>query len=160
MPSFRPYRRGLLGLALGLSLAGFAGQPASARTSARLQPLEVVTDKGAFRFQVEFVDNDRDRERGLMFRKILAPDRGMLFDFKTERPVAFWMKNTFIPLDIVYIRADGTVFSIVRNAVPQDKTPLPSGGPIRGVLEIPGGRAGEIGLLPGDRVRHRIFPGG
>ena len=80
----------------------------------------------------------------------------MLFDFKKPREVYFWMKNTLIPLDIVYIKPDGRVLSIA-HARPMDETPLPSGGPILGVLEIAGGRAEEIGLLPGDRVVHRIF---
>jgi hypothetical protein len=70
------------------------------------------------------------------------------------------MRNTLIPLDIIYIQADGTVLSIARNATPLSDTPIPSGGPILGVLELAGGRAAEIGLLPGDRIRHRIFPGG
>jgi uncharacterized membrane protein (UPF0127 family) len=125
-----------------------------------LQPLEIVTAKGRHALQVEFVDNDESRTRGLMFRKSLAPDRGMLFDFKTERPLAFWMKNTLIPLDMVFIRADGTIRSIARNTTPLSEAPVPSGGPVRAVLEIPGGRAAQLGILPGDRVLHRIFPRG
>ncbi|MFN3524113.1 MAG: DUF192 domain-containing protein [Phenylobacterium sp.] len=144
-------------LALGAAAALASGACASA-APAKLEPLEVVTDKGRTRFMVEVVDNDATRARGLMYRTSLAPDRGMLFDFKTPRDAAFWMRNTYIPLDIVYIKADGRVLSIVRNARPKDETPLPSGGPVLGVLEIPGGRAAEIGLLPGDRVLHRIFP--
>ena len=124
---------------------------------AGFEALETVTPSGRTRFFVEIADNDAERERGLMFRKSLAPDRGMLFDFKTPREVAFWMKNTLIPLDIIYIRADGTVLSIARNTTPLSEAPIPSGGPILGVLELAGGRAGEIGLMPGDRIEHRIF---
>jgi len=149
-------RRAVLALAAAAALTQ-AGCAAVAATP-RLEPLEVVTDKGRTRFMVEVVDNDATRAKGLMFRKSLAPDRGMLFDFKTPREAAFWMKNTLIPLDIIYIKADGRVLSIARNARPLDETPLPSGGAILGVLEIPGGRAAQIGLLPGDRVIHRIFP--
>jgi len=94
----------------------------------------------------------------MMCRTSLAPDRGMLFDFKTPREVAFWMHNTLIPLDMVFIDARGRVFSIARNATPQTDTPRPSGGPVRAVLELAGGRAAQLGVLPGDRVRHRIFP--
>jgi uncharacterized membrane protein (UPF0127 family) len=85
----------------------------------------------------------------------------MLVDFKrpTEN-VAFWMRNSLIGLDIVYIRPDGTVLSIARSVRPLDETPVPAGGTIRGVLELRAGRAAEIGLLPGDRVTHRIFPRG
>lgn len=93
-----------------------------------------------------------------MFRKSLAPDRGMLFTYKRPQPASFWMKNTLIPLDIIYIQPDGRILSIVRNARPHDETPLPSGGLILGVLEIAGGRAAQLGILPGDRVFHRIFP--
>lgn len=95
-----------------------------------------------------------------MFRKALAPDRGMLFPYNPPQRAAFWMKNTLIPLDILYIAPDGRVLSIARNAVPHDETPLPSGGLVRGVLEIPGGRAAQLGILPGDRVLNKIFPKG
>jgi len=134
--------------------------PAAAKAPAGFETLEVVTPKGRTRFFVEIADTDAKRERGLMFRKSLAADRGMLFDFKTPREVAFWMRNTLIPLDIIYIKADGTVLSIARNATPLSEAPIPSGGPTLGVLELAGGRAAEIGLLPGDKVVHRIFKGG
>lgn len=149
-------RRAVLALAAAMAL-GQAGC-ATAAAPPKLEPLEVVTPQGRTKFMVEVVDNDATREKGLMFRKSLAADRGMLFDFKKPREVYFWMRNTLIPLDIIYIKADGRVLSIARNARPHDETPLPSGGPILGVLEISGGRAAEIGVLPGDRVIHRIFP--
>ena len=94
--------------------------------------LEVVTSQGRAKFQVELADNDAERERGLMFRKSLAPDRGMLFDFKAPREVAFWMRNTLIPLDIIFIRADGRVLTLggwrrgslyESSAVPELRTP-------------------------------------
>jgi uncharacterized membrane protein (UPF0127 family) len=110
------------------------------------------TKKGDFPFNIETVDTEAGRDRGLMFRKSLAPDAGMLFDFFTTQPVEFWMKNTLIPLDMVFIAADGTVKNVHTNAVPQDLTPIPSGAPVRFVLEIAGGRASEIGLEPGDRL--------
>ncbi|CAN7224475.1 DUF192 domain-containing protein [Phenylobacterium sp. LjRoot225] len=124
-----------------------------------LQPLTLVTDKGRFAFRVEDADTYARRETGLMCRKAVAADRGMLFDFrKPTDNVAFWMRNTLIPLDIIYIRPNGRVLSIARNARPLDETPLPAGGQIRGVLELAGGRAAQIGLMPGDQVIHRIFP--
>lgn len=123
-----------------------------------LQPLTARTAKGEFRFLVEVADSDRERELGLMCRRSLAPDRGMFFDFVRERPdAAFWMRNTLIPLDIIYIRKDGVVRSIIRNARPLDETPRPAGGPILGVLELAGGRAAQIGLQPGDRIDFPIF---
>jgi uncharacterized membrane protein (UPF0127 family) len=112
------------------------------------------TATGDWRFNVEVVDNDQTRAQGLMFRQSLAPDAGMLFDFLEEREVSFWMRNTFIPLDMVFIGADGIVKAIHVNARPQDPTAIPSGVPVRFVLEIPGGRSVEIGLEPGDRFEH------
>ncbi len=124
----------------------------------RIEPLDVVTARGDHHFQVEVADTDSSREKGLMFRKTLALDRGMLFDFKSARPVAFWMKNTLIPLDLLFIGVDGRIISIARNAVPLSEATIPSGGEALGVLELRGGRAAEIGAEPGDKVRERIFP--
>ena len=126
-----------------------------------LQPLEIATSKGPAKFMVEFADTEKTREYGLMCRKLVAPDRGMLFDFKGPVDnVAFWMRNTLIPLDIIYIRPDGTVLSIARNAPPLNESPVPAGGRIRAVLELASGRAAQLGILPGDRIVHRIFPRG
>jgi uncharacterized protein len=110
------------------------------------------TKKGSFTFTIEVMDTEAGRERGLMFRKSLAPDAGMLFDFLRPQPVEFWMENTFIPLDMVFIASDGVVKTIAANAKPMDTTPIPSGVPVQFVLEIPGGRAAEIGLAPGDTM--------
>jgi uncharacterized membrane protein (UPF0127 family) len=126
-----------------------------------LQPLTVVTAKGRHKLMVEMAATERTREYGLMCRKRVAPDRGMLFDFhEPVQNVAFWMRNTLIPLDIVYIRPDGTVVSIAKHVPALDETPVPAGGTVRGVLELAAGRADELGLAPGDRVEHRIFPRG
>lgn len=116
--------------------------------------LVLKTEKGDFPFTVEVVDTPQKRAEGLMFRQSLAPDAGMLFDFKEVRNVSFWMRNTFIPLDMVFIAADGTVQNIHVNARPQDPTSIPSGVPVQFVLEIPGGRSAEIGLKVGDKVEH------
>lgn len=123
-----------------------------------LEPLTIATASGPAKFRVEVASTPIEHEYGLMCRKSLAPDRGMLFDFHVpSTDVAFWMRNTLIGLDIVYIRPDGTILSIARNARPLDETPIPAGGTIRAVLEIPAGRAAQLGLRPGDKVRHRIF---
>ncbi len=142
-------------VAVVLCLAALAGQ-ASAQ-ALRTEPLDIVTDHGVRHFTVEVADTDATRETGLMFRKSLGPDKGMLFDFGTPQSVTFWMKNTLIPLDMVFIAKDGHVVSIARNAVPMSEALIPSGGPILGVLELRGGRAAEIGVKPGDVVRDRIF---
>ena len=133
---------------------------ATATPSAKLDTVEILTSRGRVKFTVELAVTKAQQERGLMFRKSLAPDRGMLFPYNPPQRAAFWMKNTLIPLDILYIAPDGRVLSIARNAVPHDETPIPSGGVIRGVLEIPGGRAAQLGILPGDRVLNKIFPKG
>ena len=147
--------------ALLAGLAAFATPGlVQAADPAGLEPLEILTPKGRAKFMVEIADDDQERAQGLMYRKSLASDRGMLFDFKTERSVSFWMRNTYIPLDMIFIRADGRIRSIARNTTPMSDQGVPSGGPVRAVLEIPGGRAAELGVLPGDRVLHRIFPRG
>jgi len=168
-------RRGAAAAALSLafSLAACAADPPSAHAEiARqdpghcqgqpvlqpLQPLAIESGARMAKFRVEIADTPDKREFGLMCRTSLAPDRGMLFDFGgAADDVSFWMRNTLIGLDIVYIRPDGTILSIARDARPLDETPIPAGGVIRAVLEIPAGRAAQLGLKPGDRVRHRIF---
>jgi hypothetical protein len=135
--------------------------PASAPriTPGPVEPLEIVTARGPVRFQVEIADTPAEREQGLMWRGSMPVDRGMLFDFQgPEAEQGFWMRNTYIPLDIIYIRADGRIHSIARSTTPLSEAPIPSGGPVRAVLEINGGLAERLGVLPGDQVRHRIFP--
>ncbi len=125
-----------------------------------LEPLQIRTDKGVQSFMVEIADSDMEREYGLMCRKSLAADRGMLFLFSRSSPQMFWMRNTLIPLDIIYIGENGRVVSISRNVQPLDESGAPSAGPAKFVLELAGGRAAQIGLLPGDRVLHRAMPRG
>lgn len=150
-------RHSALVAVLALTLSGLATVEADARPL-RTAPLEIITDRGDFHFRVEVADTFASRERGLMFRKSLAAKRGMLFDFKSSQTVAFWMKNTLIPLDMLFIGADGRILTIARDAKPMDETPIPSGGPVLAVLELRGGRAAEIDAEPGDRVREAIFP--
>ncbi len=116
--------------------------------------LVLHTSKGDFAFNVEIADTEAERAKGLMFRTSLAPDAGMLFDYHREQQAAFWMQNTLIPLDMIFIGADGVVKTIHVNARPLDTTSIPSEVPIRFVLEIAGGRSVEIGLKVGDRMDH------
>lgn len=155
-------RRGLGRRAIlaGLLAGALPTGAALAQPKPTLEIVEIVTARGRTRFTVEIAATPAQQQRGLMFRKALAPDRGMLFTYARPQPAAFWMKNTLIPLDILYIAANGRVLSIARNAQPHSQTPIPSGGPVLGVLEIAGGRAAQLGVLPGDRVLHRIFPKG
>ena len=97
------------------------------------------------------------RERGLMFRRFLPQDRGMLFDFGTERPVMMWMKNTYLPLDMIFISRAGKVSGTRQNTEPLSEKIIPSGAPAYGVLEVNAGTAARIGLRIGDDVRHPLF---
>ena len=128
--------------------------PAPAQT---LDRLDIVTASGVHTFSVEMARNDAEREKGLMYRRFMPADRGMLFDFKREAPVMFWMKNTYIPLDMIFISHAGRVTHIVANAEPFSLATIPSDGPCYGVLEVNAGIAASIGLKVGDMVRHPIF---
>ena len=118
--------------------------------------LTLHTATGDHAFHVEVVDTPETRAKGLMFVQDLAEDAGMLFDFKEERPVSFWMQNTYIPLDMVFVGADGVVKTVHANARPMDTTSIPSGAPVQFVLEIPAGVAAKIGLQPGDTMQHDL----
>jgi len=119
--------------------------------------IEIVTKTGVHAFAVELASNDAERQRGLMFRKELPEGHGMLFDFPQDRPVAFWMHNTYIPLDMIFIRSDGSILRIAENTKPLSDRLIPSGGPVRAVLEVIGGTARKFGIAPGDRVDGAIF---
>ncbi len=121
------------------------------------EPLTIVSGSGRHAFQVEVARNDADRAQGLMFRRNLAPDRGMLFDFARVQPISMWMQNTYIPLDMIFIRPDGTIARIAENAEPLSTRTVPSGEPVLAVLEVIGGTAARLGLKPGDRVEHPLF---
>ena len=121
------------------------------------QTLEIVSKTGVYVFTVEVVANDADRAKGLMFRKELPEGRGMLFDFQRDQEIAMWMKNTYIPLDMIFIAGDGRIRRIAENTEPLSERIIPSGGPVRGVLEVIGGTARKLGIAPGDRVAHPMF---
>ena len=153
------YAGAAIAVAIAAALIGFAAAPAPAARSAELNTLEIVSKSGVHVFSVELVQTDEERTRGLMFRKELPQGRGMLFDFQVEQDTAFWMKNTLIPLDMIFIRADGRIRRIAENTTPLSEKLVPSGGPVRGVLEVIGGTARKLGIEPGDRVAHPIFSG-
>jgi uncharacterized protein len=121
------------------------------------QTLEIASKTGVHSFAVEVVDNDADRAKGLMYRKELPEGRGMLFDFHRDQDVSFWMQNTYIPLDMVFIRGDGRILRIEENTEPLSTRLIPSGGPVRAVLEVIGGTTRKLGIAPGDRVASPIF---
>src|SRR5215217_2823813 len=121
------------------------------------EPLTIVGGSGNHSFQVEVAKNDADRAQGLMYRRNMAPDHGMLFDFARVQPISMWMQNTYIPLDMLFIRPDGTIARIAENAEPLSTRTIPSGEPVLAVLELNGGTAARLGLKPGDRVEHPLF---
>ncbi len=127
--------------------------------AAETEPLEIVTKSGVQVFAVEMARTEEQKTTGLMYRKELADGRGMLFDFSPEQQISMWMKNTFVPLDMIFIRADGRILRIAENTVPQSLTIISSGGPAKGVLEVIGGTAKKYGIVAGDRVAHPLFKG-
>lgn len=148
-------RRHLFAVAAFLCVA-LSGAAASA---ADQSTLEIVTKNGVHVFSVELAITDADRQKGLMFRKELPEGQGMLFDFKQDQDVSMWMRNTYIPLDMLFINADGRIRRIAENTTPLSERTIPSGGPVRGVLEVIGGTAKKLGIAPGDRVAHPLFSG-
>ncbi|HEU4876280.1 MAG TPA: DUF192 domain-containing protein [Sphingomicrobium sp.] len=116
-------------------------------------PLTITTAAGkVHRFIVEVARTEAQQAQGLMNRQTLAPDRGMIFPYATPTMAAFWMKNTLIPLDMIFIRADGTIARIEANTVPLSLDPVPAGEPVGAVLELAGGRSAELGIAAGDKV--------
>ena len=128
--------------------------PIAERSAAGLDqvPLTIRSESGAHRFTVEVAHTPEEQANGLMHRQSLAADRGMLFPYEPPQSASFWMKNTLIPLDMIFIRPDGTIARIAANTVPLSLDPVPSLEPVSAVLEIAGGRAAELGIREGDRV--------
>jgi uncharacterized membrane protein (UPF0127 family) len=147
-------RRFVFAAPLMLAAAGARAQPEDVQF--KRSSLTIVAGGHALEFEVDLATNDAERSRGLMFRKQLGAYEGMLFDFFKEMPVSFWMKNTLIPLDMVFIAADGKVHRIEPNTEPFSTELISSEGPVVGVLELNGGAAARIGLKRGDTV---IYPG-
>ncbi|MBM3567610.1 MAG: DUF192 domain-containing protein [Alphaproteobacteria bacterium] len=121
------------------------------------EPLVIETGSAKHAFQVEFAATPEQKSRGLMFRERMAPDHGMLFDFRPGQHVAMWMRNTLIPLDMLFILSDGRIRNIHKRAVPHSEATIASDGAVAAVLEINGGAADRLGIAPGDLVRHRLF---
>lgn len=119
--------------------------------------LEIDTASGPHRYSVEIADDEASREHGLMDRRTMAASHGMLFEFPERAPVTFWMKDTYLPLDMLFIDADGTVKRIVLHAPPMSEDLIPSGAPVTGVLELNAGQAEAIGAAVGDKVKFPFF---
>lgn len=137
-----------------------ADQPSTAKgkkPSAGEERLELVTTGGVHAFEVEIADTPERQALGLMYRTVLPETKGMLFVYGGEHELTMWMRNTYIPLDMVFIRADGTVHRIEARTEPLSERTIASEGPVLAVLELAGGVAERLGLKPGDQVRHPAF---
>ena len=160
-------RRILAWLAIAAAVAGCRAEPASnvsqppptptspATSPAGMEvvPLTIQSGERNHRFMVEVARTDEQQERGLMFRERLGADQGMIFPFAFPRPASFWMRNTLIPLDMIFIREDGTIARVAANTVPLSEETVTSGGElVVAVLELRGGRSAELGIRAGDRV--------
>jgi len=146
-----------LSIAPGLLAAVAALFVVAAAQAAGEAKIEIISKTGVHAFAVELATNDDERSRGLMFRKELPEGRGMLFDFQQDQPVEFWMHNTFISLDMIFITGDGRILRIAEKTEPFSDRLIRSGGPVRAVLEVIAGTARKDGLAPGDRVTGSIF---
>ncbi|WP_436164787.1 DUF192 domain-containing protein [Bosea sp. LjRoot9] len=129
----------------------------AAAPAAGLEQLVIVSGGTRHVFQVEVMRTPDQRAKGLMYRNYMPEDRGMLFDFARTEPVAMWMQNTYIPLDMLFIRANGTISRIAERTEPMSTRTIPSGEPVLSVLEINGGVAEKLGIKPGDKVEHVLF---
>lgn len=137
--------------------AGASSSPAAASTAHPVSglpviPLTVTTAGKAQRFQVEIARSEEEQAKGLMFRTVMGANEGMIFPMDPPRRASFWMRNTVIPLDIIFIGADRRILNIAANAVPYSEASLASSGAVSAVLELNGGRAAQLGIAPGDRV--------
>ncbi len=146
----------VLAFALTLPAAPWGSRPVQAQ-AADPQILEIATRNGVHIFAVELAVTPDQQSRGLMFRKELPEGRGMLFNFGRDQEVTMWMKDTLIPLDMIFIRADGRIHRIAEYTEPHSLRPISSGGPVVAVLEVIGGTARKLGLAVGDRVAHPMF---
>lgn len=148
----------LLVLIAFLSLGAVPASAQSDLASFDKDELTIVTEEGAeHRFEVELAVDPKQQAQGLMFRQQMAADAGMLFIYKPSREAVMWMQNTFLPLDMLFIKADGEIVKIVERTVPQSRKRIPSGEPITGVLELNGGTVSRLGIKVGDRVDHSSF---
>ncbi|MBP2226918.1 uncharacterized membrane protein (UPF0127 family) [Azospirillum agricola] len=144
--------------AMALVLLVMMALPAAALEGFQKSSLTVETASGGkFRFDVELAETMAQQAQGLMFRERMADDAGMLFIYDSVRPASFWMKNTLIPLDMLFIGADGRIVNIHERAVPQSLDSINSAGPVKAILELNGGMSARLGIRPGDLVRHSTF---
>ena len=142
---------------LAVAISSPVARAQAVQPAAALESLTIVSGDKRHVFEVEVMRTPDQRARGLMHRNYMPADRGMLFDFGRTEPVAMWMQNTYISLDMLFIRKDGTVARIAERTEPLSTRTIPSGEPVLSVLEINGGASEKLGIKPGDRVEHSLF---
>ncbi len=143
---------------LFLLLLIFGAQPAAAQLqSFRKAPLTIISANGPHRFTVELAETPAQMEQGLMFRRSLAPDAGMLFVYPAPTVAMMWMKNTLIPLDMLFVDKTGRIVNIAERTVPESLDVIAAAAPVRAVIELNGGTAARLGIKPGDEVRYPLF---
>ena len=130
---------------------------ADAGNDAGLEGLLIEVAGNTYRFEVEIVDDEKERAQGLMFRRSLGENEGMLFLYPSPRPVTFWMKNTYLALDLVFIAQGGIVTRVAENTVPLSEASIPSVEPVVAVLEINAGMVRRLGISTGARIRHPAY---
>lgn len=151
-------RRHILLAGLGLLLPVLPACAQQAPGPLQTTTLEIATASGRHKFKVELALTPDQQSQGLMYRREMAADAGMLFDYGADRSgIAMWMKNTFIPLDMLFIKANGEILNIAERTVPQSLATISAAGPVRAVLELNGGTASRLKIRPGDKVLHSIF---
>ena len=145
----------LVAAAIAASLFAFSAEAQLQRFAT--SELRIVSATGLHRFNVEVAETPEQMEQGLMFRRTMAPDAGMLFDYKTPTVATMWMRNTLIPLDMLFVDGQGRIVNIHQRAVPQSLDTIAAAAPVRAVIELNGGTAARLGIAPGDQVQHPIF---
>lgn len=156
--SSRAVRWAALFILLATTLSAALVNSRAAEAKMREEVITLVTAAGERSVEIEIAETMEEKARGLMFRSSLADTRGMLFPYGDAQEITMWMRNTYIPLDMVFIRADGVIHRIEANTEPMSERVIASQGPVVAVLELAGGWAMRHGLKAGDRVRHRLFP--
>ncbi len=145
----------LLAFLFATAVAGGAAEPQFQQFATA--KLTIVGADGRHDFTVELAETPAQQEQGLMFRQSLAPDAGMLFDFKEPTVATMWMRNTLIPLDMLFVDQHGRIVNIAQRAVPESDATIAAAAPVRAVIELNGGTAERLGIKPGDRVLYPIF---
>jgi uncharacterized protein len=153
----RSIHNSIRALAFAVALAAAWLMAPLSAGSTEQQALEIVSKSGVHVFTVELAVTNEERQKGLMFRRSLPESQGMLFDFKADQDVSMWMRNTYVSLDMIFIRGDGRIQRIAENTQTESDRIIPSGGPVRAVLEVAAGTAKKFGIAPGDRVASPIF---